>query len=179
MIEIVYETHSISEDNERGIATGWHPGRLSVRGRELAKGLGERRRSDGLAVVFASDLARAVETARIAFDGSGIPVLLDWRLRECNYGELNSTPAAALHAARRNYLDRPHPGGESWREAVERAGWFLDDLPRRWDACRVLVIGHMAVYWALEHRLAGVALEDLVEQPFTWQEGWEYRLAAP
>ncbi|GIH46885.1 Histidine phosphatase superfamily (branch 1) [Microbispora rosea] len=28
-VEIVYETHSITEDNERGIATGWLPGRLS------------------------------------------------------------------------------------------------------------------------------------------------------
>ena len=26
-IEIVFETHALSEDNERGIATGWLPGR--------------------------------------------------------------------------------------------------------------------------------------------------------
>jgi hypothetical protein len=36
VVEIVYETHSISEDNERGIATGWLPGRLSEEGRRLA-----------------------------------------------------------------------------------------------------------------------------------------------
>jgi len=30
-VEIVFETHSISVDNERGIATGWLPGRLSAR----------------------------------------------------------------------------------------------------------------------------------------------------
>jgi 2,3-bisphosphoglycerate-dependent phosphoglycerate mutase len=29
--------------------------------------------------VFSSDLRRAVETVSIAFDGSGIPVLYDWR----------------------------------------------------------------------------------------------------
>jgi hypothetical protein len=38
--QIVFETHSITEDNERGIATGWHPGRLSDQGRLLARGLG-------------------------------------------------------------------------------------------------------------------------------------------
>lgn len=65
-IEIVYETHSVTEDNERGIATGWQPGRLSPRGRELAAELGRRRRGDGLAAVFSSDLARAAETASIA-----------------------------------------------------------------------------------------------------------------
>ena len=71
MIELVYETHSTTIDNETGIATGWLPGRLSETGRELARALGERRRDDGLAAVFTSDLARAVETAEIAFGGSG------------------------------------------------------------------------------------------------------------
>ena len=28
-IELVFETHSITEDNELGRATGWLPGRLS------------------------------------------------------------------------------------------------------------------------------------------------------
>jgi hypothetical protein len=36
MIDIVFETHSLGEDNERGIATGWLPSRPSVRGREFA-----------------------------------------------------------------------------------------------------------------------------------------------
>lgn len=37
---IVFETHSITEDNELGFATGWLPGRLSATGRELARDLG-------------------------------------------------------------------------------------------------------------------------------------------
>jgi broad specificity phosphatase PhoE len=53
-IEIVFETHSISVDNERGIATGWLPGRLSERGRRLAGELGARRRDTGLAAPFSS-----------------------------------------------------------------------------------------------------------------------------
>jgi 2,3-bisphosphoglycerate-dependent phosphoglycerate mutase len=70
---IVFETHSMSEDNERGIATGWLPGRLSPLGREQAAELGRRRHADGIAAVFCSHLARAAETASIAFAGSGIP----------------------------------------------------------------------------------------------------------
>jgi len=50
---VVFDTHSITEDNEAGVATGWLPGRLSPRGREL-----------------------------VAFEGAGIPILQDWRLRE-------------------------------------------------------------------------------------------------
>jgi 2,3-bisphosphoglycerate-dependent phosphoglycerate mutase len=175
-IEIVYETHSITEDNERGTATGWRPGRLSARGRELAAGLGRRRRDDGLAAVFSSDLARAAETASVAFGGSPIPVLLDWRLRECDYGIHNGTAAAALLARRADHLDDPYPGGESWRQAVTRVGRFLTDLPLRWSGRRVLVIGHVATRWGLDHLTGGIPLEDLVEADFAWQEGWEYLL---
>src|SRR5215831_9723479 len=89
---IVFETHSTSEDNERGIATGWLPGRLSERGRIQARELGTRRQRDGLAAVFCSDLRRATETVAIAFAGSETPVFLDWRLRECNYGDQNGGP---------------------------------------------------------------------------------------
>ncbi len=109
---IVFETHSWSEDNERGLASGWGRCALSSRGRALAAELGRRRRSDGIDVVLASDLPRAAETARIAFDGSPVPVLLDWRLRECDYGDLNGTPAESVHAAVRGTRDR-YPGGES------------------------------------------------------------------
>jgi 2,3-bisphosphoglycerate-dependent phosphoglycerate mutase len=77
--------HSITEDNEQGRATGWLPGRLSPRGRELARELGSRRRDDGIAAVFSSDLRRAAEAASLAF----------------------------LHASRCDHLDRPYPGGES------------------------------------------------------------------
>jgi broad specificity phosphatase PhoE len=174
-VQIVYETHSITEDNERGIATGWLPGRLSERGRLLARELGERRRRDGIDVVFSSDLRRAVDTAAIAFGDAPIPVLHDWRLRECNYGVQNGAPREELERARREHLQRPYPNGESWRQATRRVRWFLDDLAR-FGAPRVLIVGHLATRWGLEHHLNGVPLEQLVEAPFAWQPGWEYVL---
>jgi 2,3-bisphosphoglycerate-dependent phosphoglycerate mutase len=176
MIKVVFETHSTSEDNERGAASGWHHSQLSMRGREQARELGRRRRCDGIAAVFSSDLRRAVETAETAFADTTIPVLLDWRLRECDYGNLNGGPAGAHHHSRRQFVDVPYPGGESWREAMTRVGGFLDDLYSRWDGMRVLIIGHVATRWALEHYLGGVRLEDLVQPEFAWQEGWEYVL---
>jgi alpha-ribazole phosphatase/probable phosphoglycerate mutase len=175
-IRIVFETHSITEDNERGIATGWHPGRLSEKGRFLAKELGERRRNDGIRVVFTSDLRRAVETAEIAFGDTAIPILHDWRLRECDYGERNGAARNELEHTRREHLDHPYPAGESWRQATQRVEHFLDDLGVRWKSNRILVIGHIATRWALEHYLNGVPLEELAAAPFAWQAGWEYSL---
>jgi len=175
-IELVFETHSTTEDNEQGRATGWLPGRLSERGRLQARELGRRRAGDGITAVFSSDLARAAETASVAFGDSPVPVLLDWRLRECDYGRRNGMPAAELHAGRRRHLDQPYPAGESWRQAVTRVSRFLADLPLRWSGQRILVIGHVATRWGLDHVIDGMPLGDLAGQPFGWQPGWEYLL---
>ena len=175
-VDVIFETHSLSEDNERGVATGWLPGRLSERGRFLAGELGDRRRHNGLDAVFTSDLRRAVETTAIAFSGSEVPVFYDWRLRECDYGELNGTLATDLHAARTKHIETRYPGGESWHEAIERVDATLDDIVRGWAGRRILIVGHVSTRWALDVRCRGQSLKDLAALPFEGQEGWEYEL---
>jgi 2,3-bisphosphoglycerate-dependent phosphoglycerate mutase len=171
---VVYETHSTSEHNEAGIATGWLGGALSPAGRAQAIELGERRRDDGIELVVASDLWRAVETAAIAFEGSGIPLRVDWRLRECDYGRLTGMPRTVLDEQRVRRVDEPWPGGESWRQAVARVSSFLDEVRGE----RVLLIGHVATRWALDHRVNGRPLEELAAEEFDWKPGWEYELDA-
>jgi len=169
---VVFETHSTSEHNEAGIATGWLGGALSPAGRAQAVELGERRRDDGIELVVASDLWRAVETAAIAFEGSPIPLRVDWRLRECDYGELNGMPRALLDEQRVLRVDEPWPGGESYRQAVARVDSLIDELRGE----RVLVIGHVATRFALDHRVNGRPLEELAAEEFDWKPGWEYVL---
>ncbi|MGW5669783.1 histidine phosphatase family protein [Micromonospora sp. NPDC003776] len=176
-IEVVFETHALSEDNERGLATGWLPGRLSAQGRENAAEMGRRRRHDGIAAVFCSDLRRSVETAEIAFGGTGIPILYDWRLRECDFGSRNGTPSVEVSRDLTDHVDRPYPDGESHRQAVGRVARSLAELPTRWAGRRVMVIGHIATQRGLEHVVNQATVEDLVALGFQWREhGWEYRL---
>jgi broad specificity phosphatase PhoE len=163
---IVFETHSISEDNERGLATGWLPGRLSAQGREAARKLGGRRRDDGLSAVFTSDLGRAVETAELAFGSTGLPILHDWRLRECDYGDLNSARREDVPAERRALVRYGVSRWRDWRQAVHRAAGLLLDVPTRWDDKKVIIIGHVAIKWALDHTLRGVELEVLISEEF-------------
>lgn len=175
-VEIIYETHQTSTDNEAGIATGWLPGELSVLGQRQALELAERRRDDDLAAVFSSDLRRAVETAEIAFGGSGIPIFQDARLRECDYGELNGAPVARVAAERLQRVHTPFPGGQSYEDVVRATDAFLYDLMRDWDGKRVLLIAHSANLWALRVLLEGAELKDLVDAPFDWQPGWFFKL---
>lgn len=125
--------------------------------------------------MYSSDLARAVETARIAFEGSHIPLHQDVRLRECHYGELDGTAASGLE--RRNHIHTPFPGGESYEDVVARTADFLQDMAFRHEGERILLVSHSANRWALQHLLNGGPLEDVVDAPFDWQPGWEFTLA--
>jgi broad specificity phosphatase PhoE len=74
------------------------------------------------------------------------------------------------------HIDVPYPGGESWRQAVERVAGFLDELRRERAGERVLVIGHSATRLALEVVANGREVEEAMAEQFAWQPGWEYRL---
>ncbi len=177
-VAIVFETHATSTDNEAGIATGWLPGDLSETGLRQAAELGERRPAGGFAAVFTSDLARAVRTAEIAFAGTAVPIHHDPRLRECNYGRLNGAPVAVLEQERPRRVSDAFPDGESYRDVAARVGAFLADLHPRFKGRRILVIGHAATCWSLDHLLAGASLAELVPAPFHWREGWDYIVPA-
>lgn len=177
-VSIVYETHSISTDNEAGIATGWLPGRLSAAGREGARAMGERRRDDGVSAVFVSDLERALETVRIAFEGSDMPVRVDARLRECNYGRLNGMPRATLEHERAAHVEVAWPDGESYLDVVARTRDLLADIGRDHEGERVLFVAHSANRWALEHLLNGRDLAEAVSADFAWRPGWEFTLGS-
>jgi broad specificity phosphatase PhoE len=173
---VLFETHATSHDNEAGLASGWFDVALSARGEEQARALGERRRHDDLAAVFCSDLSRSFRTAEIAFSDRDFPVVRDTRLRECNYGALTRRPASELDARRAAHIDTPFPGGESYLDVVGRVSAWLDDTTSAVNGRTVLVIGHRATFYALEHLLRGVPLGDAVNAPWTWQPGWTYRV---
>jgi alpha-ribazole phosphatase/probable phosphoglycerate mutase len=170
VLELIYETHSTTTDNEAGYATGWLPGELSEAGKDEALELGQRRRD--VDAVFTSDLGRALETVAIAFAAGSVPVFYDWRLRECDYGALNGAPQDELE--REKHIDLPFPGGESYRDVVARVAGFVEDVRRGWDGKRVVVVSHTAPRWALQHLVEGAALEELVGAPFEWQPGWVF-----
>jgi broad specificity phosphatase PhoE len=173
-VHLIYETHSRTIDNERGIATGWLQGELSPSGRDFAVELGRRWQDTELAAVYTSDLRRAVQTAEIAFADRALPVLSDRRLRECNYGVLNGMPVARLEAERAQHVDSPYPDGQSYRQVVDQMRSFLRDVAPRHQNQTILLIAHSANRWALQCLLEGKALEALLDAPFDWQPGWRF-----
>lgn len=176
MITIVFESHATTIDNEAHISSGSYDVALSDLGLQQAAELGQRRKDDHFDAIFCSELQRSWKTGELAFHDRGIPIIRDARLNECDYGELTRHPSSEVEPVRATYITSPFPGGESYTQTTERMRSFLCDLLRTHDGKRVLIIGHRATQYGLEHVLRGVPLERAVTAPWQWQPGWEYAL---
>ena len=177
LLHLIFETHATSLDNEAGLASGWFDVDLSALGESQARELGRRRQEDRFGAVVCSDSRRASRTAELAFLGRGIPIIRDARLRECDYGALTRDPSSEVEARRVDHITTPFLDGESYEDATRRVGQWLAEAARTYAGGRIIVIGHRATFYALEHLINGIPLRDVITAPWQWQPGWSYTLS--
>ena len=170
---IVFETHATSLDNEAGLASGWYDVDLSQTGQQQALDMRDRHRATAVRAVYCSDLRRSWHTADIAFSRR-CPIIRDPRLRECDYGELTRTRVEDIDRHRAEHVAVPFPGGESYEQVAARVGDWLVDVLQTAGPEKLVVVGHRATYYALEHLLRRRPLTEVVRAPWTWQAGWIY-----
>ena len=177
MIELIFETHATSVDNEDGLASGHWDAPLSALGEKQALERGGRYpRGTGMEV-FCSDLQRSYTTAEIAFRGrEEVVIRKDPRLRECDYGRLTRAPHDRVAAERAGRTDVPFPDGESYVDCTNRVSDFMCELWRGRHP-RALIIGHRATQFALQHLLLDKPLADVVVESWSWRPGWTYELS--
>ena len=176
MVNILFESHASSTDNELDLASGHHDPGLSEVGLLQAKQLGERYAAGEIDAVFCSDLRRSYLTAEVAFKDRNVPIIQDRRLREWDYGDLCGLTKQQVDAEKVSRIHKPFPHGESCEQAVDRVRDFLVDLLRAREGKKVLIVGHSATWYALEHLINGLPLDELVAMPRKWQPGWTYSL---
>jgi broad specificity phosphatase PhoE len=131
---------------------------LSPNGVEQARALGKwlGRRDEAPAVIVTSPYRRAVDTAREALRScdATIPVVLDERLREREFGVLDRLTKAGIterypeEAEARSrvgkFYYRP-PSGESWCDVAFRVRSVLDTISREHPDESVMIVAHQVV----------------------------------
>jgi probable phosphoglycerate mutase len=133
-------------------ATG---GSLTTLGREQARELGVRLRSEKVAAVMCSELSRAVQTAEIAAGVLGLPVRVRERLQEFPAGDYLGRPydhAFFDEMVRRwvaGDLEAGVPGGDTGRQTADRVLSVLDGVADEFRGETVLVVSHGGVILAL------------------------------
>jgi len=178
-VKITYFVHGTTTDNEQGLATGWSPGELSELGIKQAKELGKLVFSQNFDVIFCSDLKRAVDSAELGF-GDKYKIIKDERLRECNYGDFTRKPAKEFKDRMVDYIDKPFPNGESYKDVERRIADFLQFLKQNYDGKHIAIVAHQASQLALDVLLKGKDWKQAIDEDWrknkAWQAGWDYVL---
>ncbi len=118
----------------------------------------------GLVAVYSSPLTRARETAVLAAAAAGVPLEIDERLTELDFGEaegLTSTEMRRRWPERRAAFEAdpvayPLPGGEDPRAAIVRGGAALAEIVAKHPYGTVLVVCHSTLLRLLTCQLTGI-----------------------
>jgi 2,3-bisphosphoglycerate-dependent phosphoglycerate mutase len=156
--------HGETDWNADGRLQGHTDRPLSEYGRRQARRLAEELVDEPLDAIYASDLARARETAEIVGERLTLPVMLDRDLREKDWGTWEGlTPAER---------DRVELVGESTEAHQERILRALGRIAQRHPGARVLVVTHGGSMRRVQTAALGMAL-PVVENCGRWLCAWE------
>ena len=141
---------------------------LTARGLRQASQLASWAAGADLAAVWSSTLSRAQLTASACTDAVGLPLTVDERLRELDFGAAEGMTSAemeaqfpeALHAFRADPVIDHLPGGEDPAKAADRFISCLRDIADAYPDGRVLVVAHTTAIRLALCQLLGVPLRD-------------------
>jgi probable phosphoglycerate mutase len=151
--------HGETDWNAEGRLQGHTDRPLNDFGRRQAKALAQELDGEKVEAIYASDLARARETAEILGERLGLPVAVDADLREKNWGTWEGlTPAER---------DRVEFAGETTEEHRERMLRALRRIAERHPHGRVLVVTHGGSLRRVQAAATGMAL-PVVENCGRW-----------
>jgi 2,3-bisphosphoglycerate-dependent phosphoglycerate mutase len=162
--ELVLVRHGETDWNAAGRLQGHTDRPLSDYGREQARWLAEELAGEEFDAIYASDLARACETAEIVGALLQLPVALDRDLREKDWGNwegLTSTERLGVELV-----------GESTESHQKRMLAALDRIAAKHLHGRVLVVTHGGSIRRVQTEALGFAL-PVVENCGRWACTWE------
>jgi len=164
MARLLLVRHGETDWNAEGRLQGQTDRRLSVFGRRQARQLAEELDGEEFDAIYASDLARARETAEIVGERLGLPVVLDPALREKDWGTWEGlTPVER---------DRVEFVGESTESHQRRTLRALERIAERHPGGLVLVVTHGGSMRRVQTAAMGMAM-PVVENCGRWLCAWE------
>ena len=164
MSTLLLVRHGETDWNAEGRLQGHTDRPLSDYGREQARRLAAELAGEEFDAVYASDLARARETAEILGARLGLPVVVDADLREKNWGTWEGLTSVER--------DRVVFEGESAEEHAARMLGALRRIAEHHPSGRVVVVTHGGSMRRVQTEALGLAL-PVVENCGRWLCAWE------
>lgn len=119
---------------------------LTETGLRQAEKLAETVQSKNIDIILSSPLKRAVQTSEIIAKKLGVPIKIDERLIEQNYGiyEGEDRKNAGFLNNKRNFAYR-YPGGESMMQVAYRVYSLIEEIKNTYSDKTVLIVCHGGV----------------------------------
>lgn len=121
---------------------------LTEKGHNQAIELGNEIVKQGIKIdkILTSPLCRAADTAKHISEITGIPLIVEPRLKEQNFGKYESTPrnGEEFQKAKESFLYR-FDGGESMFQMCQRIYNLLDEIKEKSDEETVLLVAHNGI----------------------------------
>lgn len=164
MTRLLLVRHAETGGNAERLIQGQHDHPLSERGREQALLLRHRLARETLHAAYSSDLGRAADTAQLALGQRDVALSLDPALREMDFGEWDGRSQAELRREvpelvaqrRQDPMSFVPPGGEPFRDVVQRCTRFLEQTVQRHSDESVLLVSHGGPLSIILYRLLDI-----------------------
>ena len=149
-MRLILVRHGETELNRDGLSQGVNDHPLTSTGRDQASAAAKALARDLPFVLYASPIARAVETAQVIHEHLMVPFTLVDGLAEANAGELEGLTGDEMRRRYPEFIERwtadpanaRMPGGESLAEVQERAWRAVQDLLAKHPEDSVVVVTH-------------------------------------
>lgn len=136
---------------------------LTEKGHRQAEELAEKILREDIHIdeILCSPLMRAADTARHISEAAGIPMRIESRLKEQNFGKYESTPrnSEEFQRAKICFADS-YGGGESMIRFCQRIYNLLDNLKKEADGKVCLLVAHNGVARAIQSYFTDMTNEE-------------------
>lgn len=147
MLEIYIVRHGKTLFNEKNMVQGWSDSPLTKEGMRQASQVGKNMRSIPFSLAFSSPSERAMDTCQ-AIISKDVPMILDKRLKEMNFGYLEAEDNSQLWVGKPDRFDElvkvgwVEEGGENEKMVMERIASFFEMLASHYENEVILIASH-------------------------------------
>lgn len=157
--------HGETDANKNRILQGQKDNHLNEAGKIQAGEAGKIIKKIDFAVIYASPLVRAIETAELATGQKRENFKIDKRLAEISFGELEGYPINDAETTLKTFFTEPQnylppKNGESLEELSKRVWEFLEEIKGNYPKQNVLIVSHGAAIHAMLYKMTKISLEE-------------------
>jgi probable phosphoglycerate mutase len=150
---------------ERRVQGQMHDVPLSALGVRQADEMAASLEGSAASAIYASDLRRAMDTARPIAQRLGLSIMPEPALRERHFGTAQDRLYAEFDDETRarwwTDMHQRFDGGESWADVYDRVAAFLDELRRASTARELILVAHGGTVNVALTYLAGKSVDEM------------------